>query len=449
MSRWPSPTAAAGVRAADATPVAPPVGLPRVALGLGSGGSGLSRLDHLARFGALPAVTVPARRSDAALIELVEQAGLRGRGGAGFPTATKLRAVASGRRRPIVVANGSEGEPASSKDRVLLTGAPHLVIDGVVIAARAVGAEEAVICVDRHATRAAAGISAAVAERAGSDAVAIRVVGVPGRYVAGEESALVHFLNGGEAKPTFQPPRVFERGVAGRPTLVQNVETLAHLALIARFGADWFRAIGSADEPGSLLVTVSGGVNAPGVCEVALGTPITDVIAAAGGAAEPIGALLVGGYFGRWLPASVAAEAALSTASLRSVGASLGAGIVAVLPASRCGLAETARVVRWLAGENAQQCGPCMFGLPAIAGALDRLVAGDARGRAENDLRRWLDAVEGRGACRHPDGVVRLVQSALMVFASEIAGHRRHGPCPASGGGAVLPLPATASRGWR
>ena len=127
---------------------------------------------------------------------------------------------------------------------------------------------------------------------------------VPDRFVAGEETALVQFLNGGPARPTFTPPRPFERGVGGAPTLVQNAETLAHVAQIARFGPAWFRRIGTAAEPGSILVTLSGAVARPGVYEVALGSPLRDLLAQAGGAREEIQAYLIGGYFGTWVGAA-------------------------------------------------------------------------------------------------------------------------------------------------
>ena len=198
---------------------------------------------HFRRWGQLPA-------GGPLLIDEVERAGLRGRGGAQFPTATKLRAVAAA-RPSVVVANGTEGEPASSKDKVILVHSPHLVLDGASIAADTVGADEAIVCVDRAADAALSAVGAALAERlaTSADRVTFRVQATPSHYVTGEESALVHWLNGGDAKPTFVPPRPFERGVRGRPTLVNNVETLAHLALIARFGADWFRGLGTAEDP--------------------------------------------------------------------------------------------------------------------------------------------------------------------------------------------------------
>ncbi len=325
---------------------------------------------HLERHGPLPQFA--GRR--ASLIAEVERSGLAGRGGAGFPTAVKLQAVAAG-RAPIVVANGTEGEPASAKDRILMTHNPHLVLDGALVALTAVGGDEAVLAVSRRARPAHAALTRALAERR-ADARRIRLVAVPDRFVAGEETALVSWLNGGEAKPTFTPPRPFERGVGGRPTLVQNVETLANLGLIARYGAGWFRETGTEAEPGTVLVTVRGGVRRPGVIEVELGTPLRQVVDRCGGLAAPVRALLVGGYFGTWIDAAGNLDLPLADAALRPHRAALGARTLVVLPHGVCGVAETARVARYLAGESAGQCGPCVFGLPAVAQALESIAAG-------------------------------------------------------------------------
>ena len=364
------------------------------------------------------------------------------------PRAGSCRAVADGRRGAIVVANGAEGEPASRKDAALLTVAPHLVLDGAILAADAVHGVEVYVIVDRGDRAGYAAMHRAISERATSDAHHVRLVEVPSRYVAGEESAVVHFLNGGEAKPVFVPPRPYERGVRGRPTLVQNVETLANLALIGRFGVDWFRSVGMDDEPGSALVTVSGGVAAPGVYEFALGTPMTTVLDGAGGTTEPILAVLVGGYFGGWLPAGALGGLTLTHASLRGAGGVLGCGVVVALPSSRCGVVETARVASYLAQETAGQCGPCVHGLSAVAEQLHAIAGGHSGTGALDAVVRWLGQIEHRGACRLPDAAVGFVRSALRVFIDEFALHEEHGVCTALDHRPVLPLPDDATRDW-
>jgi NADH:ubiquinone oxidoreductase subunit F (NADH-binding) len=390
---------------------------------------------HLGRHG-----TVPYRGGAGRLIPEVRAAGLTGRGGAAFPAYRKLEAIAAGPGDPVVVGNAAEGEPASHKDEALLRLAPHLVLDGLQLAAEAVGAARAVLYVRRDVL-AGTRLDIVISERSGRglDRVAVELVAAPPRFLAGEESALASRVSGGAALPVFTPPRVFERGVDRRPTLVQNVETLAHLALIARYGARWFRSAGTADEPGTMLCTLRRADDTVSVIEAAIGTPLADLLDLA-----PAAALLAGGYHGAWIPAPQAARLGLSNAMLRPAGAFTGAGVLAALPADRCGLAETARVARYLALESAGQCGPCLNGLPRIAAALAELAGLTGRRptpEAASDLTRWAGLVEGRGACHHPDGTVRFIRSALRVFAPEVREHG-HGRCTSRSRLPFLPIPA-------
>lgn len=381
------------------------------------------------------------------LIGEIEKAGLRGRGGASFPTGRKFASVAAG-VHPIVVANGTEAEPLSHKDKTLIVSAPHLVLDGVSIAAETIGADTAIVCVSRGASQCGRVLRRALGERAnaGADTVSIRVEEVPQRYVAGEESALVHWLNGGAAKPTFVPPRPYECGISGRPTLVNNVETLADVALIARFGAAWFRSLGTAEDPGSALITILGDVEHPGVYELDLGSPVETALRSAG-IGPSAHAVLSGAYAGTWLSLSHAKSLTLDRASFSGAAASLGCGSLFVHGSQYCGLATTARIATWMAAQSAGQCGPCLHGLPAVAGALEALAAGDARGRWEAQLRRWLDVIPGRGACHHPDGTVRMIRSALAVFSDDIDVHRRQKSCGLPP--APVALPASEATPWR
>jgi NADH:ubiquinone oxidoreductase subunit F (NADH-binding) len=354
----------------------------------------------------------------------IERSGLLGRGGAGFATARKMAAVAGG-RGAVVVVNATEGEPGSHKDKVLLAHAPHLVIDGACIAADTVGGGEVIICIDGQADVALRAVRHALAERVtrAADPLPVRIEATPPGYVTGEESALVNWLNGGPPKPTYVPPRPFERGVGGRPTLVNNAETVAHVALIARYGSGWFRSVGAPASPGTALVTMAGDVAHPGVFEIALGMPVRDVIAPARPLGDPR-AVLIGGYAGTWLSAAQLANASFDQASLRRVGASMGCGSILVVSEKSCGLEGAAVVARWMAGESAGQCGPCVHGLPAAADALEKVLAGDPKGRWLRQLERVLGMVDGRGACKHPDGVARMVRSAVAVFRDDISRHR-------------------------
>lgn len=380
-------------------------------------GAGPARLaEHTARYGPLPrGLRRPQRET---LIAEVGRAGLTGRGGAGFPTARKLAAVAAG-HAPVVVANGTEGEPASAKDRVLMASSPHLVLDGAVLAAELTGARETVIVAHRD-VREIMDEAAAERARAGLDRVRLVVRTAAEGFVAGQASAVVRWIQRGVPAPTATPPRLAQRGLRGAPTLVQNVETLAHLALIARYGAAWFRSAGTPAEPGTMLVTVAGAVREPGVLEIGIGTPVGQVLEQAGGAPAPLRALLLGGYFGTWVDAAAALGRPFSSAGLADLDAGPGAGLIEALPAGARGLRETARLARYLAGESAGQCGPCRFGLPAIAGEVERLAAGQDTDTGL--LRRWLGQVDGRGGCAHPDGAVRMIRSALRTFGAELGG---------------------------
>ena len=379
----------------------------------------------------------------------IDRSGLQGRGGAGFPTARKIGAVAE-RGGHVVVVNATEGEPASAKDRLLVTTVPHFVLDGAELAARATGADEIIVCTDWTDRIAVAALGAAIDQRTEAGEPAIELVLTPPRYVAGEETALVNFLNGGPAKPTSAPSRPFEKGVSGKPTLVHNAETLAHLALLHRYGPDWFRSCGTSDEPGTMLVSVTAGRRAERtVLEVALGTPGLEILRAAG-IQDTVNAVLVGGYFGTWMRAADFAAAPFSRQGLQPFGAGPGAGIVIALPASSCGLAETARVLAWYAGESAGQCGPCTFGLPALAKTTAALARSRATPADVTQLRRWAGDIEGRGACRHPDGAVRLLRSALSVFGDDVERHLSGPPCGGAHSEPFLSVPGRPRRAvWR
>jgi NADH:ubiquinone oxidoreductase subunit F (NADH-binding) len=375
---------------------------------LGAPGSGFA--EHDRHFGPLPDV-------GADLVTAIAAAGLSGRGGAGFPTARKMATISG--RKPVLVGNGAEGEPLSHKDALLLTRAPHLVIDGLEAAAAAIDADKVYLYVHADAVPA---VTKALAERPNR----ITVIEAPDTFVAGEESAVVRRIEGGPALPRDRIVVAAVAGVRGNPTLVNNVETLAHIALIARYGPDWFRSVGDRDEPGTMLVTLSGALDNPGVLEVPTGTPLAELIDPRG-----VSAVLVGGYHGSWLPAEAFGTARLSRSGLKELGASPGAGIIHALGRTECGLARTAEIVDYLADESARQCGPCRNGLPRLAQLVDELAYGRANDAVVKEIRRVTRLVDGRGSCRHPDGSARFVRSALRAFAADIELHH-HDRCTAA-----------------
>lgn len=366
--------------------------------------------EHQDRFGYAPS---GAHR----LLEAVEDAGLSGHGGGHVPVAAKWRRTLAGGGRLTVVANGAESEPWSAKDAVLLRLHPHLVLDGLALAARALGAVRAVVWLhDDEEPATLHAVTDAVRERSAhvDDGPAVEVLVGPAHYLAGESSAVAQGVAGGPVLPTARRPRP-----AGEPrALVHNVETLARVALVARGLAATATRLLTVVGPAGRLVT-----------EVERGSSLLDAILAAGwrrGDGWPEGVLL-GGYGGTW--ASWADVARARVDPVDPVARLLGAGIVAPLPRGACPVEATARVAEHLTGMSAGQCGPCVFGLPAVAASVRRLADGRPARSEVPRLTADLDAVAGRGACHHPDGVVGLVRSLGAVFADHLAAHERGLSC--------------------
>lgn len=384
----------------------------------------------------------PEPRADG-LVAALEETGLRGRGGGGFPAWRKLQAVSSARGPRVVLVNAAEADPLSRKDRVLCAVAPHLVIDGALTAAATIDARDVVIAAPESAGRSLEALREAVAER--PDARRVTVRAVPGSYLAGQENALIRFLDGGPLRPVLTPPRPAERGLRRRPTLVNNAETFAHMALIAGHGPGWFAAVGTEAEPGSALVTLTGAVTEPGVREIALGTRLTTLISRAGGTTEEPRAVLVGGCHGTWISPDQIADVTLDAAGLGRHGAALGSGAITVLGVSACPVRELAAIVGWLAGQGAGQCGPCANGLPALATLLGQVADGRAPREAPELLARWSAQVAGRGACHLPDGVAGIVRSGARNFGAELKRHAHRGPCSACRRPTLLQAPHLAA----
>ncbi len=379
------------------------IGAPRLLAGLDRHAV-LDHRTHVGVHGELPGTDLPR------LLTLLDASGLAGRGGAGFPLATKLRALRG--QRPSVVVNGSESEPASRKDRTLLRRSPHLVVDGALAVAAAVNARRVTIAV--HDALAAQAVHAALGQR--PDASQVRVEQVGGGFVASEARALVRALAGGPALPPGRREHATDKGI-----LVANPETFAQLAVLVRLGRRRFADTGTRSEPGTTLLTIGGAVGRPGVIEIPLGTPLGIVLTAA--QAHDTAAVVIGGYHGGWhvpLP-----NIELSRAGLAAAGGMLGAGVVLAVDGATCALGELARVTAWLAGESAGQCGPCLFGLPALA--QDVLALHQGHPSAVDTALRHARAVDGRGACSHPDGTARFVTSGLHLLRDETERHLRGG----------------------
>lgn len=380
--------------------------------------------DHQRRYGPRPSCDGPAGGE---LIERIERVRLTGRGGAHLPSVVKWRAVraAAGPHGSVVVANGAEGEPDSRKDAALLGLRPHLVLDGLACAAEALGARDAIVWLHENAHVSRAALSRALTERGSSAELTIRIAFGPDHYLSGESGAVVRALSGGPALPAFRTVPSAVSGVDGRPTLVHNVETLARVAQVAR---------GSHRASELLTVCVDETrvvIEAP--TDAHLQTVVSRAVGVGVGVDVP-SAVLLGGYGGSWCAWDGLAALTLAEPSLRAHGLSLGAGALRVLRRGECGLARTAEIARYLATQTARQCGPCMFGLPAVASAITELAHGGRRTRREaKRITGFAAEIRGRGACHHPDGAMRMVASALDVFADDVAAHGR-GRCVAAGG---------------
>jgi len=363
------------------------------------------------------------------LVALADAVGLRGRGGAGFPTARKLEAALDAGSRRVVVVNASEGEPASAKDASLLLTVPHLVLDGATVVATALGTGTVnlVVAGDRPAVIAA--VEEAVAERRGGP-VGFTVTPTTATFVGGQARSVVELLEGRENLPvtSWQPEAI--SGVGGRPTLLSNAETYAQLAVLVATGPERYAANGTAHEPGTALLTVAGDGPAAVVLEVPYGVALADVLAYCG---FPAGAAaLVGGYHGGWLTADQVARRTVSRTDLAAAGAFLGAGVVLPVDPAACPVVLTAAITAYLAARGARRCGPCRNGLPALAEAGAALAAGSREGAVDRML-QVAGLVDGRGACAHPDGTARLVRSLVAAFPREVDAHDRGGCAVAAG----------------
>ena len=411
-------------------------------------GSGPESLHaHRSRWGALPAL------DGAQVLALLRAARLDGRGGGGFPVARKVAAALTTGGRPLLLVNASESEPASAKDATLCALRPHLVLDGTALLATALGVDEAVVHLHRGADAPVDGILRAVDERRGGghDGVSWSVSLGPDRYVSGEASAVAGFVHDGDGRPRFAMTPMAVEGPAGRPTVVVNAETVAQLGLLARIGPTAWASLGTGTSPGPRLLTLSGAVDRPGQVVELIGPGTVGDVLVATGATTPPAAVLVGGFAGTWLTGDEAWQVPWERAALECLGSGPGCGLLGVLPHGACALVETARVVAYLAGESAGQCGTCVAGLPRLAVGMAALADGTFRRRGMKRLVSLGDELLGSGACGHPDGVVRLVRSTLDVFGDDVVRHLAGSPCRGADHPPVfaVPVPYPAAAGPR
>lgn len=377
-------------------------------------------------------------RDPGALLDQVAAAGLRGRGGAAFPLARKILTVRGGAATPILVANGEEGEPSSVKDKWLMRHRPHLVLDGVRLAAAMIGAQQAYVYISDPA--AADSIERALGEfnSEGWNELVVEVHRVEPAYVAGEETAAVRSINGGPALPSDKPPRPFERGVDDRPTQISNVETLSNLPLIHAHGGAWYRMNGTDDSTGSFLMTLTTPSETV-LAEVPFGVTLRDVLAWRGYDGGVSG-LMMGGYFAGLASARML-DVALDYSSVAVAGSGLGCGAIGVFDERICPVTVAAGVLSYFAAHNAGQCGSCFNGTSAMAAVVDGLRLGRTGEEDLDRLRHWTHDLRGRGACGTLDGATNAAATLLREFPELVASHLDGVCVPCAAAGDNVPPP--------
>jgi NADH:ubiquinone oxidoreductase subunit F (NADH-binding) len=392
-----------------------------------------------------------------ATTEMVTAAGLRGRGGGGFPTGRKWAGVADqAATRRYLVCNGAEGEPGTFKDRALLRANPYQVVEGLIIAAFAIGADEAFICLKRSFEREIAAVTRAVQEFQAAGICAdctVNIVAGPDEYLFGEEKAMLEVIEGKPPLPRWFPPYEHglfaaspqegweagphgshRRGDEPNPTLVNNVETLANVPHILARGADWFRSTGTAESPGTIVATVVGDVVAPDIGEIELGTPLRAVIDAVGSGVSP-GRTVKAVFSGVANPVVTAdqLDTPVSYEGFAAIGSGMGAAGFIVHDDTACMVDAAYRFSRFLFIESCGQCPPCKMGSGEITERLERIETGAGEDDDLGVIGHWLERVTDANRCYLGAEEQRVVSSVLRAFPAEFAEHIEHHGCPRPG----------------
>lgn len=361
-------------------------------------------------------------------LSVLEVSGLTGHGGAHFPVARKIRSAMQSPAGGTVVANAAEGEPGSAKDAALWQFRPHLLIDGLLIVAQLIQAKRLVIWIHNDERASHRSIIEALKEReASGSSVQIEILTMPARYTSGENSSVIAGVRGQEIAPRYRLDKARPWGLGHPAILSHNSETLARVAMVRRYGVEAARyhlltAIGmdrrtvieasSSDTYGQVLTNIEG--NPP---------------------------TLFGGYGATWMPWDSVKHLQCDPATLRATGMSFGAGIIGILPEESCPIVETGRVLTWMAGQSARQCGPCFRGLADVAQRWNDFSKGSISPDEYHTMLMRIGLIPGRGGCAHPDGTIRLARSALTFFADEVENHLE-GKCGFEHSHDFLPIPS-------
>jgi NADH:ubiquinone oxidoreductase subunit F (NADH-binding) len=395
--------------------------------------------------GGYRAWTAAVKAPPEEIIKVASDAGLRGRGGAGFPTGKKWQLTREAPEQPrYLVVNGGEDEPGSKKDRVLLENLPHLVLEGAILGAYAIGAEKVYLYINAHYDAAIQSVKDALAQAKsagywgertlGSDFnLAIEIVAAPHNYVAGEDTAALDVIEGKKPWPRQKPPFPVTVGLFGKPTAVNNVETLANVAPILLNGAAWYRRFGTAESPGTMIFSLNDDVNRPGVYELPFGTPLRYLIEECGGglrSGQKIKAIMPAAPSSAFLPADKI-DTPLDHASMREAGSSLGCGVVKLVSEGDCIVEELVKIADFFAAESCGQCPACRMETSTLAMMMKKVQAGQGGQAILDQFGKIVAFNKGKGFCNLIAMPGPPIESALKLFPKDFEAHLGTGKCPA------------------
>ena len=407
---------------------------------------GREELEEYRARGGYQALAQAVRTPPAEIVKIVSDAGLRGRGGAGFPTGKKWQFTREAPDEPrYLVLNGGEDEPGSKKDRVLMENLPHMVLEGTILGAYAIGAAKAYLYINARYDLAIQSINGSLAEAKsarywgkqvlGSDFdLDIEVFPAPHNYVAGEDTAALDVIEGKKPWPRQKPPFPVTVGLFGKPTAVNNVETLANIAPIVLKGADWYRKVGTADSSGTMIFSLNDDVNRPGVYELPFGTPLRYLIEECGGGIKSdkkIKAIMPAAPSSAFLPADKI-DTPLDHNSMRDAGSALGCGVVRLIAEDRCIVEELLKIAEFFAAESCGQCPACRMETNTLAMMLKKVQAGQGGSAILEQFGKILAFNKGKGFCNLIAMPGPPIESALKLFPADFEAHLSTGKCPAN-----------------
>jgi NADH:ubiquinone oxidoreductase subunit F (NADH-binding) len=403
-------------------------------------------LDAYRGRGGYQALTKALKTTPEEVINLISEAGLRGRGGAGFPTGKKWALTRECAEQPrYFVMNGGEDEPGSKKDRVLMEYLPHLVVEGAIIAAYAVGAAKVFLYINARYDAATQSITNALAEAksagyCGQNIVGsgftldIEIIPAPHNYVAGEDTAALEVIEGKAPLPRQKPPFPVTVGLFGKPTSVNNVETVANVAPIILHGVDWYRRFGTPESPGTMIFSLGDDVKRPGIYELPYGTTLRTLIEACGGGTrddKKIKAIMPAAPSSAFLPANKI-DTPLEPNSMRQAGSTLGCGVVRVISEGTCMVEEVLRISEFFTAESCGQCPACRMETNTLTALLKKVQQGQGGQPILEQFGKILAFNKGKGFCNLIAMPGPPIESAIKLFPDDFAAHLNSGRCPAS-----------------